>query len=212
MDRDSEAQDGRAGSREPVTSDNAVRFEELWESYARQISAYASRHVGPEAAQEIVAETFLVAWRRLKDVPDDALPWLIVVARNTISVARRSERRAHALESALARLSASAAAVAAGPEVVVVEREAMLRGIAALTEVEREALLLTSWDGLAAAQAAMVAGCSTTAFHVRLHRARRRLAGLVNEGQGPRAPSVPESSPEPTADPIGTSRLSWRYP
>lgn len=144
-------------------------------------------------------------------MPGDALPWLIVVALNTISVARRSERRVHSLEFALAQLSATAATVAAGPEAVVVEREVMLRGIAAVTEVEREALLLTSWDGLGAAQAAIVAGCSTTAFHVRLHRARRRLAGLVDEDEGPPTPSVPEPSPEPTADPITTTRLSWRY-
>ena len=61
-----------------------------------------------------------------------------------------------------------------------------------------------------AAQATIVAGCSTTAFHVRLHRARRRLAGLVDEDEGPPTPSVPEPSPEPTADPITTPRLSWR--
>jgi len=197
-----------------------VRFEGLWESHAHRISAYATRHVGPEAAQEIVAETFLVAWRRLNDVPDDALPWLIVVARNTISVARRSERRAHTLEFALSQLKATAAPTAAGPETVAVEREVMLRGIAALTEVEREALLLTAWDGLGAAQAAVVAGCSTTAFHVRLHRARRRLAGLIDEADAspptePPADPVTELPPvlstEPTPDPFTASRLSWRY-
>ena len=116
----------------------------------------------------------------------------------------------------MAQLSATAAPVASGPEAVVVEREIMLRGIAGLTEVEREALLLTSWDGLAAAQAAMVARCSTTAFHVRLHRARRRLAGLVDGAEAALPPSVPKPSPEPTADPIATDpiatpRLSWRY-
>ena len=185
-----------------------MRFEELWESYAHRISAYATRHVGPEAAQEIVAEIFLVVWRRLNDVPDDALPWLIVVARNTISVARRSERREHSLEFALSQLSAVAAPAAIGPEAVAVERAVMLRGIAGLTEVEREALLLTAWDGLGAAQAAVVAGCSTTAFHVRLHRARRRLAGLVDEVEA----SPPTEPPtEPTTDPITTPRLSWRY-
>lgn len=190
MDLHHAAPDGRAGSREPATSDDAVRFEELWESYAHRINAYATRHVGPEAAQEIVAETFLVAWRRLKDVPDDALPWLIVVARNTISVARRSEPRVHSLEFALVQLSPTAAPKAAGPEAIVVEREVMLRGIAALTEIEREALLLTAWDGRGAAQAAIVAGYSITAFHVRLHRARshgpRRPRGHSRTGAGGR--------------------------
>ncbi len=224
MDRNSEAPDGRAASREPAASVDAVRFEELWESHAHRISAYATRHVGPQAAQEIVADTFLVAWRRLKDVPHDALPWLIVVARNTISAARRSERRANALEFTLAQLSAVAAPAASGPEAVAVERAVMLRGIAGLTEVEREALLLTAWDGLGAAQAAIVAGCSTTAFHVRLHRARRRLAGLIDEADAspPKEPPVDavtelstapstEPSPQRTTHPITAPRPSWRY-
>ncbi|MBC7299224.1 MAG: hypothetical protein H5T82_10075 [Demequina sp.] len=52
MDGDIEAPDGRAGSREPAASDDAVRFEELWESHAHRISAYATRHVGPADAHE----------------------------------------------------------------------------------------------------------------------------------------------------------------
>ena len=153
----------------------------LWESCAHRVHAYATRHVGANAAEEVVAETFLVAWRRLTDVPGDPLPWLIVVARNTIANARRSTYRARTLEAELTRLAEAAAPSAAGPEPAVVDRDVMLRGLARLTAVEREALLLIAWDGLTAAQAAAAAGCSTTAFYVRLHRARRRLAGLVDD-------------------------------
>jgi DNA-directed RNA polymerase specialized sigma24 family protein len=51
--------------------------------------------------------------------------------------------------------------------------------LAALTEHEREALLLVAWDELSAADAARVAGCSAAAFRVRLHRARQRIAGRL---------------------------------
>jgi len=156
VDRATQAPDEPARHREPAPSGDIGQFVGLWESYAHRIRAHATRHVGPDAAQEIVAETFLVAWRRLRDVPGDPLPWLIAGAR-------RSQHRARALEVELAHLTAAAAPTTTGPEPLVVEREVMLRGLAALTEVEREALLLVAWDGLSAEQAAAVAGCSTAA-------------------------------------------------
>lgn len=57
------------------------RFVALWTEHAPRVMAYALRHVGPDGAEDVVAETFLVAWRRLDRVPEDALPWLLVVAR-----------------------------------------------------------------------------------------------------------------------------------
>jgi RNA polymerase sigma-70 factor (ECF subfamily) len=51
--------------------------------------------------------------------------------------------------------------------------------LASLTDHEREALLLVAWDELSAGDAARVAGCSTAAFRVRLHRARQRVAGRL---------------------------------
>ena len=160
---------------------DAQRFAELWERYAPRIQAYALRHVDRDEAPEIVAETFLVAWRRLADVPGHPLPWLLVVARNTVANQHRSRHRARLLSDELARLQAVAAGPAA-PEATVAERDAFLRALAALTTTEREALLLVAWDGLTPAQAAGVAGCTVTAFKVRLHRARRRLdSALVDE-------------------------------
>lgn len=55
-------------------------FTAMWEQHAPRIMAYALRHVDPDTAQEVLAETFLVAWRRLRDVPGQPLPWLLVVA------------------------------------------------------------------------------------------------------------------------------------
>jgi RNA polymerase sigma factor (sigma-70 family) len=136
--------------------------------------AYALRHVDHATAQDVLSETFLVAWRRLAKIPDDPLPWLLVVARNTIHNQRRSGTRRAQLATELERLR-QVAEPAAAADVLATERASMLAALASLTAKEREALLLIAWDGLSPQQAAKVAGCSGPAFHVRLFRARARL-------------------------------------
>ena len=168
------------------------RFAHLWATCAPRVQAYAMRHVDPDTAQEVVSETFLVAWRRLEHVPGEPMPWLNVVARNTIANARRSERRVRALDVELARLAAVARPTTSGADDVALDRDTMLRGLAAMSEEQREALLLVAWDGLSAGQAAAVLGVSTATFHVRLYRARKRLEALVD---GPAASAAPSSAP-----------------
>jgi RNA polymerase sigma factor (sigma-70 family) len=168
------------GVRDEHSDGDAVRFTALWEEHADRVLAYARRHVPAEDAQEVVAETFLVAWRRLADVPGSALPWLLVVARNTIANHRRSGYRRGLIDGELARLEAVAASTVAA-EVTAAERTAALARLAALSATEREALLLVAWDGLSPNQAAQVAGCSISAFHVRVFRARRRLKAAEDD-------------------------------
>lgn len=150
------------------------------------------RHVDRETAQEVVAETFLVAWRRLEDVPGEALPWLLVVARNTVRNHSRSQYRARQLHSALAGL---APAGPTDPAAAVHERQMLLRALAAMTANDREAILLVAWDGLTSGQASAVLGCSEAAFKMRLSRARRRLADAVEE---PSVRTVTEPAGSPT--------------
>jgi RNA polymerase sigma factor (sigma-70 family) len=155
-------------------SEDEERFVALWSEHSPRVMAYALRHLDSDAAQDVVSETFLVAWRRLASVPDDPLPWLLVVARNTIANLRRSGHRQARLAAELERWR-QVAEPAEAADVLATERAAVLAGLAALTPREREALLLVAWDGLRPEQAAKVAGCSLPAFHVRLFRARRRL-------------------------------------
>ncbi|QBJ96438.1 RNA polymerase sigma factor [Rhodococcus sp. ABRD24] len=157
----------------PASRDR-VRFTTLWDDFGGRVFAYACRHVDHHTAQEVVSETFLVAWRRLPEVPDEALPWLLVVARNTMSNHRRTDRRRDALTEKMARIE-QVAGSAPGADITVTDRAEVLAALAALTSTEREALLLTAWDGLSAAEAARVVGCSVPAMHVRLFRARRRM-------------------------------------
>lgn len=154
-------------------------LEDLFRRYADRVYAYARRHTTREAADDIVSETFLVAWRRRTDLPDDPLPWLLVVARNTIANHRRSGARADQLWMAAVRdfwhmpdtLPAADA---------VVERDECLRALETCTRPEREALLLIAWDGLDHVAAAAVAGCSPRAFTVRLSRARARMTAALS--------------------------------
>lgn len=156
-----------------VTPDQE-QFNALFDECAPRVFAYARRHCDRAGAQDVVSDTFMVAWRRRSDLPDEPLAWLLVVARNTIANRRRSERRHYALLDSIASIE-RLAGPAAGPDQSVVERDALIAALRQLTEMEREALLLVAWDGLRNADAARVAGCSQRAFEVRLSRARARL-------------------------------------
>ena len=69
------------------------RFESLFREHHAAVRGYALRRGPPDMAPDVVAETFLVAWRRLDDVPADPLPWLYGVARRGLANARRSADR-----------------------------------------------------------------------------------------------------------------------
>jgi RNA polymerase sigma-70 factor (ECF subfamily) len=125
-------------------------------------------------AADILAETFLIAWRRLDDVPagDGARPWLYGVARRVLANHRRGERRRGALGDRLRAELGTAVRPDEGREMPGAIAEAF-RG---LSEDDRELLSLVGWEGLDAGQIATVLGCSRNAVRIRLHRARKRFA------------------------------------
>ena len=86
------------------------RFEELFREHYRAVRGYAPRRASGDLAQDAVSETFLVAWRRLDDVPADPLPWLYGVARRVLANQRRSIYRGSALERRLAATAGASAA------------------------------------------------------------------------------------------------------
>jgi RNA polymerase sigma factor (sigma-70 family) len=165
-----------------VAEPDADRFTRIYRETHPRVLGYALRRTSPDAAREAVAETFLVAWRRLGDVPEPALPWLLVVARNVISDQYRGGRRSDALLAEVGQLTGFVAHPDLSDDVV--ERAVVLQAVAALAEPDREALVLTVWDGLGHRAAATVAGCSVGAFAVRLHRARRRLRAELDRLDG----------------------------
>lgn len=161
------------------------RFRLLFERYADPVLAYARRHGDSTTAEDVASETFLIAWRRRTELPDEPLAWLIVVARNLIANRQRGlvrAKRLHIELSALRQATAPEAAV----DGVVVGRAVMLSALESLTPTEREALLLVGWDGLSGREAARVLDCSERTFNVRLHRARKRLTRALDSAELPR--------------------------
>ena len=169
-------------------------FESLFRENYAALRAYALRRAAPDAAQDVVAETFLVAWRRLDDIPDDALPWLFGVARRVLANQRRSADRGAALQRRL--VHARMPAGSSDPAERAGDNELMRVALGRLSESSREALMLVAWHGLTAARAARAAGCSRATFAVRLHRARRRLAAELAALEPPAVRDVKTRSME----------------
>ena len=148
------------------------RFAVLFNRTHQPLLAYAVRRVAdPADAADIVAETFLVAWRRLDEVPPDeqARPWLFGVARRVLANYYRGEHRRLALGE---RLRTSLHEVVPPPQVgATVVEIAMER----LSPDDRELLRLVAWEDLAREEIAMVLQVPRATVRVRLHRARRRL-------------------------------------
>jgi RNA polymerase sigma-70 factor, ECF subfamily len=152
-----------------------MRFEAMFATHHDPVRRYIVRRQSAALVDDAIAETFLVAWRRLEEIPDRTLPWLLGVARRVLADQRRAVRRRRSLSERL-RVDALTDGTAEDWEPPPGLTPELASALAALTEHEREALLLVAWDELSPADAARVAGCSATTFRVRLHRARQRVA------------------------------------
>lgn len=146
-----------------------------------------------QSADDVVADVFVVAWRRLDEVPDDPLPWLLGVARRVLANRRRGTAREHALMARMRseRLTGPPSGIRDAPE----GGRAVWQALIALSERDREVLLLVAWEGLAPARAARVLGIGENTFAVRMYRARRRFrraleAATSQEQQPPRTTEV----------------------
>ena len=162
-------------------SDRRRRFDELFAAYGADIVAYCGWRVPSQSdGQDVAAEVFLTAWRRLDEVPhgDAGRVWLYATARRVTANHRRSSRRRAALQEKLALDATTAphAADAMDAESALV-RDALRR----LGQRDREILLLAEWEGLSPAEIAGVLGCLTVTARGRLHRARSRFRAVFEE-------------------------------
>jgi RNA polymerase sigma-70 factor (ECF subfamily) len=155
-----------------------AEFTRLFEDHYEAVRTYALRRIPPDGVADVVQETFLVAWRRPRDVPRNARPWLLAVARRVILREWRSSGRRDALVTRVASATPSGADIRSAE----VSDSPLLASLDRLRPNDREVLALVYWDGLTAAEAAVVLGCSQATVRVRLHRARRRLSQLVEAG------------------------------
>ncbi|WP_133980272.1 RNA polymerase sigma factor [Kribbella voronezhensis] len=157
-----------------VRDEPRERFEQFFAANREAVLGYLLRRTADRHdAADLLADTFLVAWRRLDDVPpgDQTRPWLYGVARRALANHRRGEGRRHALADRLR-----------GELTEQVEPQPMPDNTPAaiafrsLSEPDQELLSLVAWEELDTAQIATALGITRNAVRIRLHRARKRFA------------------------------------
>jgi RNA polymerase sigma-70 factor (ECF subfamily) len=166
-------------------------FERMFRAHHAAVYRYVLRRVEEPAVEDIVGETFLVAWRRFAELDGEPRPWLLGIARRVCANHLRGRARRTELRARLAAEPAPTAAAAGD----LVDRS-VLAALASLRDADREVIALIAWDDLDNRRAAKVLGCGVGAFAVRLHRARRRLARALDDGAAERPPANTESEAE----------------
>lgn len=153
-------------------------FDRLVDEYRSQILAYCLRRTSANDADDAAAEVFAVAWRRRADMPkgSEALPWLYGVARNVVKDQWRGSRRRRNL---ITKVSGHRDPGPRSPEDVVVEQEdyrLVRAALDGLSEMDREVLRLSAWEGLTYSEIAVAIDSSLAAVDKRIARAKVRLA------------------------------------
>jgi RNA polymerase sigma factor (sigma-70 family) len=151
-------------------------FNAVFAAHYIRVLRYVQRRVDDRGtAEEIAAETFLVAWSKRGQV-EISVPWLYRTAANKIGDHYRRSQRKRAAEAALARRAEEAP-----EEVSPLDRLALTSAIDSLTEKEREVVMLTYWERLPAKQVAEVMGGSESSIWVTLTRARTKIRKHLND-------------------------------
>jgi RNA polymerase sigma-70 factor (ECF subfamily) len=164
--------------------DDPALFEALFERHVRAIYGYLARRVGPDAAKDLAADVFTLAFAR-RDVfgyeHDDARPWLFGIATNLVRNHRRSEvRRLRAFaRSGIDPLSPDRTVEA--DDRLDAERSgpALARALAELRPDDRDVLLLFAWSGLTYQEIAAAIDVPIGTVRSRLARARRTIRELL---------------------------------
>jgi RNA polymerase sigma-70 factor (ECF subfamily) len=157
------------------------RFQVIYNATYQDVFAYCLRRSNVEDAKDAAADVYLVAWRRLDDVPvgDETLPWLYGTARKVLANQRRSRSR---FRNLTAKLRNETAREPASPEAAVVRQEQeqeVLDALGTLRESDSEVIRLALWEELPHTDIAKVLGCSDRAVSMRLHRAMKRLGRQI---------------------------------
>ncbi|QIG44498.1 sigma-70 family RNA polymerase sigma factor [Nocardioides anomalus] len=154
--------------------DARARFEALAAEVAEPVRRFLARRTDPDTADDVLAETLLVCWRRLDQVPDPALPWVYGVARNCLANEERSGRRQWRLAAKITVVDPPQEAAPADDEGSGAE-ERVAAVLATMRPEEAELLRLWAWEQLGPSEIAAVLGLTPNAVSIRLHRARGKF-------------------------------------
>ena len=174
--------------------DSRTGFEQLFRETRTDLLAYIMRRSpSTEDAADVLAETYLIAWRKLDGIPtgERARLWLFGVARNLL-MKGASQRRSR--QTLVERLVGELRSAHPPHDPVDDERASTLRtALAALPDRDRELVMLTAWEGLTPKQIAAVVGTPVNVVRVRLHRARKRLKQDLTNPKRPAQPPAPST-------------------
>ena len=171
-------------------------FTVMFREHYPRVLAFVLRRTDPVRAHDVVADTFTAAWRHFDRLPAEPLPWLYRVARGCLANERRADRRQARI---VEKIAGRGVPHAPDHALSVIVDAGLRQALSRLSPADREALLLIGWEGLDNDTAATVLGCSAVTFRVRVHRARRRLARLLDSADR-------EGSPAPRRSPVSGLR------
>ena len=174
-----------------------VRFRAAYAAAYPDLLRFVSRRVHPSHAEDIVADVFLVAWRRVAELPEESdsqRAWLFGIARRSLLNQYRTDRRQGALAVRIAEHPPAHAGI--DPDVIAARLD-LARVWGRLCPGDQEVIALTAWDGLDGPAAARVLGISAVAYRLRLSRARRTLRRLLDlpHNAAARTAALPEGTP-----------------
>jgi RNA polymerase sigma-70 factor (ECF subfamily) len=164
------------------------QLEQLFRQTFRRVMAYCLRRTGEAAAPDVVSEVYGIAWRRRRQLPSDneeAVLWLLGIARRVLANQARSQRR-------WARLLLRVAERADPPDTGRLQHDGdddLAAALAQSSDADRELLRLAYWDDLSRQDIATVLGISVGAVDTRLHRARQRLRERLGTASGHQDPA-----------------------
>jgi RNA polymerase sigma factor (sigma-70 family) len=168
----------------------AAQAQHIFETHHAAVRDYCRRRLQHDGVADAVADVFLVAVRRIDEIPAGAeRPWLFGIARNVVRNHQRRERRWSRLGAKLTGL----ARLDGDVETVIVRRleeQMVLDALATLRPSDQEILRLRAWEELSSADIGIALGISSEAVDMRLTRAKRRLARSLS-ASGYAKPSVP---------------------
>jgi len=155
------------------------RFKALVADVVEPVRRFLVRRTDPDTADDVLADTLLVLWRRLDDVPegDEALPWTYAVARNALANAQRGARRQRRLAHRITVTDPPSEAALEEPDA----DERVAAALARLRPDEAELLRLWAWEQLGPTEIAAVLDLTPNAVSIRLHRARGRFKEVFDD-------------------------------
>jgi len=182
-------------------ADQRSRFDTIWREHRHHVLAYCLRRASSADAEDACAETFLVVWRRIDEIPPTpkTLPCLYGIARKSLSNQTRAFYRRGRLHAKLTNLGM---APAADPMLVVVQRaddKVVTDAVRRLKPLDREIVMLDVWEDLSRAEIADVMGMTRAAVDQRIHRAYQRLSRTLEP-----AMSISPTISPPIAEEGGT--------